>query len=119
MSEKANVKQSEEEAIAEARKQYLELSRISDEREAATYEAMLDWVEAKKRYIDARNAALDVVDDLNDATHRYFDLVPNLYEYDPIDEEEPSAVLRRLARISQTPLGGVPSGADEPVFGGV
>ena len=25
----------------------------------------------------------------------------------------------RLTRISQTPLGGVPSGADEPVFGGV
>ena len=97
MTKKTNVNQSEEEAIAEARKRYLDAMRTSEAMDRAVNEAMLDWVEAKMRYKNAEKSALDLAGAVNEATYRYYDLVPDLYSYfvEEDEEEELSAALGR------------------------
>ena len=55
MADVTNENQSEE--IAKAREKYLNVLRDLAEKEAAAYEAKLDWFEARKKYEEAEEAA--------------------------------------------------------------
>lgn len=105
MSQKAKAHQFREAKIAEARERYLEQKKINTEKEAAAYEAELDWFEAKKRYDDAQEAILDNVNELNSTAEAYLDLIGVDYEsYVELSNFNIETLLYAARNLERNPL---------------